>query len=327
MARMSGLPEHGRPRADRRGPPPRRAVRGALPGDRRLLDRDEAAGQARPGARPRPAAAAARRADQRPRPGRPRRDAGARPADRHRVRDRGHRGQPPARRDRAGVRLPRRHRCRPAAARRAARRRSPSGPASSPSRSRRARRRWPRRSSRAGCRPWPTAARSCSRSTEDAPVRPRPRRRRRPRPAAGPPRAAPAEPRGPVPRRRPDRPPRRRRQRPPERRARQHADTTVGERARRQHLRPRLPGVRRAAPRPPERRPSPCSRQTLRACFGIGRGGRAKIAPFTLAALAILPAVAGGRRRGARRPGRRPAARSRTPRRSATRPTTASSAS
>ena len=31
--------------------------------------------------------------------------------------------------------------------------------------------------------------------------------------------------------------------------------------------------------------------QTVRACFGIGRGGRAKIAPFTLAALAILPAV------------------------------------
>jgi ABC-2 type transport system permease protein len=31
--------------------------------------------------------------------------------------------------------------------------------------------------------------------------------------------------------------------------------------------------------------------QTIRSCFGIGRGGRAKIAPFTLAALAILPAV------------------------------------
>jgi ABC-2 type transport system permease protein len=31
--------------------------------------------------------------------------------------------------------------------------------------------------------------------------------------------------------------------------------------------------------------------QTLRSSFGIGRGGRAKIAPFTLAALAILPAV------------------------------------
>jgi ABC-2 type transport system permease protein len=31
--------------------------------------------------------------------------------------------------------------------------------------------------------------------------------------------------------------------------------------------------------------------QTLRSSFGIGRGGRAKIAPFALAALAILPAV------------------------------------
>lgn len=31
--------------------------------------------------------------------------------------------------------------------------------------------------------------------------------------------------------------------------------------------------------------------QTVRACYGIGRGGRAKIAPFGLAALAILPAV------------------------------------
>jgi len=32
---------------------------------------------------------------------------------------------------------------------------------------------------------------------------------------------------------------------------------------------------------------------TVRSCFGIGRGGRAKIAPFTLAALAVLPAVVG----------------------------------
>ena len=31
--------------------------------------------------------------------------------------------------------------------------------------------------------------------------------------------------------------------------------------------------------------------QTVRSSFGIGRGGRAKIAPFTLATLAILPAV------------------------------------
>ena len=31
--------------------------------------------------------------------------------------------------------------------------------------------------------------------------------------------------------------------------------------------------------------------QSIRACYGIGRGGRAKIAPFTLAAIAVLPAV------------------------------------
>ena len=31
--------------------------------------------------------------------------------------------------------------------------------------------------------------------------------------------------------------------------------------------------------------------QTVRSCFGIGRGGRAKIAPLVLAGLAILPAV------------------------------------
>ncbi len=31
--------------------------------------------------------------------------------------------------------------------------------------------------------------------------------------------------------------------------------------------------------------------QTVRACFGIGRGGKAKIAPFVLAGLAVLPAI------------------------------------
>src|SRR4029453_12725502 len=31
--------------------------------------------------------------------------------------------------------------------------------------------------------------------------------------------------------------------------------------------------------------------QTIRACFGIGRGGRAKIAPLVLGGLAVLPAV------------------------------------
>jgi ABC-2 type transport system permease protein len=30
---------------------------------------------------------------------------------------------------------------------------------------------------------------------------------------------------------------------------------------------------------------------TLRACYGIGRGGRAKIAPFTLGAMAVVPAI------------------------------------
>jgi ABC-2 type transport system permease protein len=32
---------------------------------------------------------------------------------------------------------------------------------------------------------------------------------------------------------------------------------------------------------------------TIRACYGIGRGGRAKIAPFTFGALALIPAVIG----------------------------------
>ena len=116
MARMSGLPPRGRPRAHRRHAAPRRAVRGALPPDRRLLDRHAAAGQARPGAGPRPAAGAARRADQRARPGRPRRHARADPPDRHRVRHLGAGHLAPARRARAGLRPRRRHRRRPAAA-------------------------------------------------------------------------------------------------------------------------------------------------------------------------------------------------------------------
>ena len=86
--------------------------------DRRLLHRHEAAGQAGPGAGPRPAPAAARRADQRPRPGRPRRDARPDPPDRHRVRHRRAGHLAPARRDRAGLRPRRRHRRRQAAARR-----------------------------------------------------------------------------------------------------------------------------------------------------------------------------------------------------------------
>ena len=32
-------------------------------------------------------------------------------------------------------------------------------------------------------------------------------------------------------------------------------------------------------------------RQTLRACYGIGRGARAKIVPLTLAGLALIPAI------------------------------------
>ncbi len=55
MARMSGLPSTAVARADGRGPPSRRPVRGALSADRRLLDRHEAAGEARPGTGPRAA--------------------------------------------------------------------------------------------------------------------------------------------------------------------------------------------------------------------------------------------------------------------------------
>ena len=75
MAPRVGAARRRRARAHRRRAAPRRPVRGALPADRRLLDRHEAARQAGPGARPRPAAAVPRRADQRPGPGRPRRDA------------------------------------------------------------------------------------------------------------------------------------------------------------------------------------------------------------------------------------------------------------
>ena len=176
-----------------------------------------------------------------------------------------------------------------------------------------------------------------SRSTDDRPVRHRPRRGRRPRPAARPHRAAPprasrtcsattaaagaAAPTAPA---------------ATAARAAGRAAMTGAtparsddradhrERPGRQHLRPRLPGVRRAAPRPAERRDRRCSPSTLRACFGIGRGGRAKIAPFALAALAILPAIlaVGFAALAAQAGG---GAASRRPRRSATRPTTGSS--
>ena len=118
LGRMSGLPQDRRPRARLRGAAPRRPLRGALPADRRLLHRHEAAGQAGPGARARPRPAAARRADQRPRPGRPRRHARADPPDRHRVRHLRGGLLAPARRGRADLRLAHRDRRRPAAARR-----------------------------------------------------------------------------------------------------------------------------------------------------------------------------------------------------------------
>ena len=115
MGQMSGLPyAAARERAVRRAAP-RRAGRGAVPADGRLLDRHEAARQARPGARARPAAGAPRRADQRARPVLARRHAGAGAADRQRVRDRGPGHLPPARRARAGQRPRRRARQRAAA--------------------------------------------------------------------------------------------------------------------------------------------------------------------------------------------------------------------
>ena len=44
-------------------------------------------------------------------------------------------------------------------------------------------------------------------------------------------------------------------------------------------------------------------RATLRASYGIGRGGRAKIVPFGLAGLALLPAILAVGHRRARGPG------------------------
>ena len=122
MARMSGLRRLRGPRARRRRAAPRRPGRGALPPDGWLLHRHEAARQARPGPGPRPPAGAPRRADQRARPGRARRHAAAGAAHRQRLRHRGPRHLPPARRARAGQRPRGRARRRAAAAARAHRR-------------------------------------------------------------------------------------------------------------------------------------------------------------------------------------------------------------
>ncbi len=86
-----------------RHPRPRRARRGTVPADQRVLDRHAPAHEARPGARRRSGAGAARRTDRRPRSARPRGDARARRPPRH-VRHLGADGDPPARRRAAGVR-------------------------------------------------------------------------------------------------------------------------------------------------------------------------------------------------------------------------------
>ena len=116
LGRMSGLPataarERAADSLRHVGP-----VRGAVPADRHLLHRHEAARQAGPGARRRSAAAAAGRAHERPGSGRPDRDAGADRAHRRRLRHLDPRRLAPARRDRADLRSARRDRRRPAAA-------------------------------------------------------------------------------------------------------------------------------------------------------------------------------------------------------------------
>ena len=115
---LSGLPARAARAAGVRHPRPRRARRGPLPADQRVLDRHAPAHEARAGARRRSRAGAARRADRRARPARPRGDAGARRPARH-VRHLGADGDPPARRRAAGVRPRRDDRRRPARRRRA----------------------------------------------------------------------------------------------------------------------------------------------------------------------------------------------------------------
>ncbi len=73
----------------------------------------------------------------------------------------------------------------------------------------------------------------------------------------------------------------------------------------RQHLRPRLPGLRRSAPRAADGRARPAARRRCAGAYGIGRGGRAKIAPFLLARPGTAAGRAGRRHHGPGRPGRR----------------------
>src|SRR5439155_739646 len=157
-------------------------------------------GRAHPDAGPAAAPPPPPRPDQRPRPGRPRRDTEADPANRHRVRHRGDRRLAPAGRDRAGLRPPGGDRGRQA-------------PAVGPARlvhgadgdARRRGRGRSRRSGRAAHGGWaPDDHRRVGgpdRPPGRAAVRPRPRHRRGARPAPRPDRAAPSSSRGPVPRR------------------------------------------------------------------------------------------------------------------------------
>ena len=104
----------------------RRPRRGPLPQRRDLLDRHEAAGQARAGARARPGPAPPRRAHERARPAGPRGDAGPHPRHRHAAGDEPHPLLAPA--ARRGARLHERDRLQPGPGG-AARARSASSPA------------------------------------------------------------------------------------------------------------------------------------------------------------------------------------------------------
>ena len=101
---LSGLPRRRGHEPRARGALLRRPRRGALPHGRHLLDRHEAAREAGAGAGARPGPAAARRADERARPGGPRGDAGAHPRRGGAPRDEPHPVLAPAARRRVGVR-------------------------------------------------------------------------------------------------------------------------------------------------------------------------------------------------------------------------------